>query len=127
MSTDIPKVAALRLVDGIPVVEAIGEIDLANGPALEDSINAAAGEDAGAVIVSLERATYFDSQIIHIIMRARTRLRTNRQGLVVVGPAFAAGRRILEIAGLLSLTSSFETTEEALAAAKSIRADRASI
>ena len=127
MSTDIPNVAALRQVDGIPVIEVIGEIDLANGPALEATINAAAGEDAGAVIVSLERATYFDSAIIHIIMRARARLRTNRQGLVVVGPAFAAGRRILEIAGLLGPTSSFETTADALAAAKTIRADRASI
>lgn len=127
MSTDIPRVAALRLVDGIPVIEAIGEIDLANGPALEDSINTAAGEDAGAVIVSLERATYFDSAIIHVIMRARARLRTNRQGLVVVGPAFAAGRRILEIAGFLDSKTSFATTADALAAAKTIRADRASI
>lgn len=125
MSTDIPQ-AALRLVDGIPVIEAVGEIDLANGPALEDTINAAAGEDAGVVIVSLERATYFDSAIIHVIMRSRARLRTNRQGLVVVGPTFAAGRRILEIAGLLGPSSSFETTEDALAAAKSIRADRTS-
>ena len=126
MSTDIPRVAGLRLVDGIPVIDVFGEVDLVNRLALEDAINAAAEQDAGAVVVSLERATYFDSAIIHVIMGARARLRVNRQALVVVGPAFAAGRRILEIAGLLD-SKSFETSEDALTAAKAIRADRESV
>ena len=124
MSTDIPAIAAFELVDGIPIVRIAGEVDIANRAALEHAIYAAAEEDAGTVIVSLERATYFDSAIIHVIMRARVRLRTHRQSLVVVRPSFAAGRRILEIAGLLDPETSFETTEDALAAAAAIRAER---
>ncbi|MFI5389028.1 MAG: STAS domain-containing protein [Candidatus Eremiobacterales bacterium] len=127
MSTDIPRVAGLRLVDGIPVIEVFGEVDLTNRPALEGAINAAAEHDAGAVIVSLERASYFDSAIIHVILGARSRLRVNRQGLLIVGPAIEAGRRILEIAGLLDSKSSFETTDGALCAAKAMQADRGSV
>ena len=126
MSTNIPRVAALRLIDDIPIIDVIGEVDLANRAALEDAIRAAAEEDVGAVILSLEQATYFDSAIIHVIMTARARLQTNRQHLVVIGPAFPAGRRILEIAGLLDPKTCFDTPDAALVAAKAIHADRRS-
>jgi len=125
MSTNIPRVAALRLVDGIPFIVVVGELDIANRKVLEDAIRAAAEQDAGAVIVSLEQATYFDSTIIHVIIRERARMRTNRQSLVVIGPAFAAGRRVLEIAGLLDPKSCFATTDAALGAAKAIQNHRA--
>src|SRR5690348_18499233 len=127
MATDIQRVAALQLVDGIPIVGVVGEVDIANRTALERAIHAAAEEDAGTGIGSLEQATYFDSAIIHVIMRARARLRTNRQSLVVVTPSFPAGRRILEIAGLLDSTTSFDSTEAALTAAKAKRADRGTV
>jgi len=65
-----------------------------------------------------------DSAILHVVMLARDRLRTNRQGLLVVVPAMAAAKRILEIVGLTDSTTTFETTDEALAAAKSIVAGR---
>ena len=127
MSTDGSRPAALQLVDGIPVVAVVGEVDIANRNALEDAIHSAAEEDAGAVVVSLEGATYFDSAIIHVLVRGRSRLRTNRQALVLVSPSFPAGRRVLEIAGLLDSRSTFESIEAALAAAKAFRADRGSL
>jgi anti-sigma B factor antagonist len=126
MSTDGSRPAALRLIDGIPVVAVVGEVDIANRNALEDAILSAAEEDAGAVVVSLEEATYFDSAIIHVLMRGRSQLRTNRQALVLVSPSLPAGRRVLEIAGLLDSRATFDTTEAAIVAAKALRADRGS-
>ena len=120
---DSIKAAALSRVDGIPIVAVAGEVDISNRAALEDTIASAADDASGAVVVSLERATYFDSAIIHVIMRSRSRMRTSGKALVIVRPAFPAGRRVLEIAGLLDASTSFDTVDAALDAAKAMRVE----
>ena len=119
------KVVQLEVVDGIPVVAVDGEVDLANVGELNDSLRSAGERDAGAVVVCLERANYFDSAAIHALISCRARLSTNRQRFLVVQPATPAGRRILEIAGLAREDAFLPSREEALDRARQVVAQRA--
>src|SRR5690242_16964985 len=112
------SVAQLQIVDDVPVVEVNGDVDIANIDELNDSLRAAGELDRGAVVVSLERASYFDSAAIHALVSCRARLATSRQGFFIVQPATAAGRRILEIAGLLRDNTLLATRGEAVDVAK---------
>jgi len=116
--------ARLEVVDGVPVVVVDGEVDIANIEELNESLRAAGEFDAGAVVVSLEEARYFDSAAIHALVSCRARLATSRQGFLIVRPATAAGRRVLEICGLLRDDNLVATREEAVARAKYLVAER---
>jgi len=116
--------ARLEVVDGVPVVIVDGEVDIANIDDLNESLRAAGEFDAGAVVVSLEEARYFDSAAIHALVSCRARLSTSRQGFLIVRPATAAGRRILEICGLLRDDNLLATRDEAIGRAKELMAER---
>jgi len=116
--------ARLEVVDGVPVVIVDGEVDIANIDDLNESLRAAGEFDAGAVVVSLEEARYFDSAAIHALVSCRARLSTSRQGFLIVRPATAAGRRILEICGLLRDDILLATRDEAIGRAKELMAER---
>jgi len=107
---------ALRYSGDIPVVDAAGDLDLTNVGEFEAVLALAAGADRGSVIVSLGRATYFDSQGIHVLLRFAEHLAITRQRLVMVAPHGTLPRRILEIAGLAQAFPVFETLDEAIAA-----------
>jgi anti-anti-sigma factor len=117
-------VVHLDLVDGVPVVQIDGEIDIVGIGEFNESLRLAAQLDAGAVVVSLESASYFDSAAIHALISCRARLSTTRQGLFIVRPSTAAGRRILEIAGLLGDDTVVATLAEAVGLAKQLTAQR---
>ena len=114
----------LDRVDGIPFVDVEGEVDISDVRLLNDALQSAGETDAGAVIVSLEKATYFDSSAIHALASCRARLAISRQGLLIVEPSLKSGRRILEIAGLLRDQTIFTSRDEALAAASRLSAER---
>ena len=118
--------ATLAVFEGVPVVEVVGEIDIANIDELHESLRSAGEHDAGVVVVSLEKASYFDSAAIHALVACRARLITTRQGFLIVQPATAAGRRILEIAGLLRDDTLVASRAEALDRAKQLATQRSS-
>ena len=66
--------------------EVVGDIDISNVDEFEAALEAGASRDAGVVVVSLARASYFDSRTIHVLYRFADRLETNRQKMVVVAP-----------------------------------------
>jgi anti-sigma B factor antagonist len=116
-------IAQLEVVDGIPVVAVEGEVDIANIRELDEQLRAAGERDAGAVVVSLEKASYFDSAAIHSLIACRARLSTSRQGFVIVQPSNPAGRRVLEIAGLLRDDTLVGSQEDALVLARQLAAN----
>ncbi len=118
------SVARLERVDGIPFVIVEGEVDIANSHVLDEVLRSAAECDAGAVVVSLEHTSYFDSAAIHVLIRNRARLSTSRQSFLIVEPRMASGRRILEIAGLIRGEAVFSTPEDAMREAKQVSGDR---
>ena len=117
-------VARLKLVETIPFVDVEGEVDIGNSHVLDDVLRGAGEFDAGAVVVSLEHTSYFDSAAIHVLIRNRSRLATSRQAFLIVEPRLSAGRRVLEIAGLLRGESVFSTADDAFAEAKRLHAER---
>ena len=102
---------------GCPVVQVTGDLDLTNVGEFEATLELAARADRGSVIVCLDRATYFDSQAIHVLLRFAEHLTITRQRLMIVTPRGTLPRRILEIAGLVQAFPMFDDLHQAVAAA----------
>lgn len=102
--------------NGIPIVEVVGDVDISNVGEFEVALEQAADRDVGVVIVSLARASYFDSRTIHVLYRFADRLQTNRQKMLIIAPADGSARRILKITGLAKVVTHFDGLEEALVA-----------
>jgi anti-anti-sigma factor len=114
----------LRDVDGIPVVEVQGEIDLFNLQSLDADLQSAAAKDVGAVIVSLANTVYFDSAVIHRLLTFRRQMSVIRQNFYLVQPRLEAAQRLLYITGLTGKNDRCASLEEALALAAQVRYDR---
>jgi anti-anti-sigma factor len=114
----------LREVDGIPVVDIQGEIDLFTVQTLEAELQSAAAADAGAVIVSLANTIYFDSVVIHRLLTFRRQMSVVRQHFYLVQPKLEAAQRLLYITGLTGKNDRCASLEEALALASQTRYDR---
>lgn len=89
----------LELVNGIPVVDVIGEVDMTNSHELEGLLDQASRSGPPKVIVVLTGATYLDSKGVRLLLRSAERLALIRQRLLVVAPGGSVPRRILDIAG----------------------------
>jgi len=111
----------IHYVEGIPVVEVVGDVDLTNVYQFESRMEQAAKADRGAVVLSLRQTTYFDSQGVRAVLRIGERLQTNRQRLLVVAPSGTLQRRVLEIGGVDTAFSIYETLEDAVGAGKTLR------
>jgi anti-sigma B factor antagonist len=81
--------------DGITVVAAVGEIDLATAPRLRDCLR----ETSGNVVVDLRAVSFLDSSGIGAFVDARNRLLGQGDHLVLRKPQDGP-RRALEIVGL---------------------------
>ena|SRR5579872_931596 len=106
----------LSQMDGVPVVEIKGEVDLYDVEHLEACLQSAAERDAPAVIVSLRAITYFDSAFMNTLLKFRTHLRTTRRRLLLVKPEMASAARLLEISGLSGRLGTFDSVDDALGA-----------
>lgn len=106
----------IQQANGLPLVEVSGEVDVSNVDQLEATLEDAAQADRGAVIVSLQNASYFDSRTIHALLRFADRLSTNRQQLLLVAPRGGSPGKILKIAGLTDALPMYETVDAAAAA-----------
>lgn len=89
----------LAIVNGVPVVEVIGEVDMTNSHELEGLLDQASRTGRSTVVVSLSGTTYLDSKGVRLLLRSAERLGLIRQRLVIVAPDGSVPRRILEIAG----------------------------
>lgn len=113
-----PAKFAVTEIQGLPLVEVSGDVDLSNVAELKASLELAAAADRGAVIVELGKASYFDSQTIHTLKEFRDRLQTNRQRLLVVAPGTGSARRILKIAGMMESLAMYDSIEQAIASTR---------
>jgi len=114
----------LREVDGIPVVEIHGELDLFSVQSLDAELQSAAAKDVGAVIVSLANTVYFDSAVIHKLLTFRRQMSVIRQTFYLVQPRLEAAQRLLLITGLTDKNDRCASLEEALALAAQVRHDQ---
>ena len=97
------------------VIEVAGDLDIASAGQFEAAFERALAGDPQRVVISLTRATYFDSIGVHSLLRFAERLKTTRRQLVIVAPAGTTSRRVLEIAGVAAAYPVFDSVDLALA------------
>ncbi len=102
-------------LDGVPIVNVSGDVDLNNAGMLAEHLESAARLDKRAVVVSLSGASFFDSTAIHALLRFERRLATNRQRLLLAVARDRPGRRIIDLTGLSQTIPVFDSVEDAVA------------
>ena len=106
-------------VNGIPVVEVAGDVDLSNAHTLDAALEQAAQIDKRPVVVSLGGSAYFDSRGMHALLRFNRRLEMDRRRLLMVVPWHHPLKAVLDALGAAVNITVVRTLAEALAAAQS--------
>ncbi len=103
-------------LDGVPVIRAIGEIDVSSAPLLRRHLAEIPATNP-IVIVDLSEVTFLDSTGIGVLVGALGHIReTHSNGalhLVVTHPHIA---KVLEVTGLTAIFPVFSSPTEAIAA-----------
>ena len=99
--------------DGVAVLALEGEFDLAAAPALREHLEAARQAAARGVVLDFAEVTFVDSSGLRELLLARTALRAEGKGLVLVAlqPAVV---RLFELTGATEAIRSAPTLERAL-------------
>jgi len=107
-------------VDGITVVFASGEIDVANVGEFKAFLENSTDVDGPGIVVDLSRATYFDSRTIAALADFCSRMRITRQrlALVIFDGGFAA--KLLRIAGLTMVIPTVTELRDAVSVVKRV-------
>lgn len=108
-------------VNGIPVVEVAGDVDLSNAHMLQTALEQASRTEQRTVVVSLGGSAYFDSQGMHMLLRFNRRLEISRRRLVVVVPWHHPLKAVLDALGNAVNVTVVQTLAQALAEAQSGR------
>jgi len=109
---------SLRHLDGIPVLDVIGEIDIYTTPQFKEAVSAAIDENRPAIIINMTQVTYMDSSGFGTLLSATKRLRPLDGALYLTGCNDSI-QRMLQITRLNTIFGVYGTEDEALAAAKS--------
>jgi anti-anti-sigma factor len=99
--------------DTTHVVSLRGEIDAATAPRLGSCLFGLADEGKRAVVVDLSEVTFMDSTGIGVLLNALRHFGSRHGQMVVVCPGQNV-RRALEITGVSSIISVFESRDKAL-------------
>jgi anti-sigma B factor antagonist len=102
-------------LDDAPGVTVHGEIDIASSPALEEAIDAAIRDSAGAFVIDLSDVDFLETTGLHVLLRARGLLGREDRALAVVCP-FGPVRRVFELSGSSDMFVLYSTREAAAAA-----------
>ncbi|MBV8244462.1 MAG: STAS domain-containing protein [Candidatus Eremiobacteraeota bacterium] len=108
----------LSIVDGVPVVDVSGDVDISNVAEFQKVIAAAAGHDNAGVVTSLRNINYLDSRMVHELFTLSKRFSQNRRAFAVVWPESRSARYILEAAGVPLIVDFYDTLDVAVTAVK---------
>lgn len=118
-----PRPAGLRLthrvVDGVPVVEAVGEVDMATAPALRDAVTTALDQAPGApCVLDLTAVTFLGSSGLTALVDATRHAQARHEPLRIVVDGTRPVIRPIQLSGLDEVLALYHTVEEALTAGK---------
>jgi anti-sigma B factor antagonist len=99
---------------GAPGVALSGDVDMAAVPEVEEALEAAIRESAGALVVDLTRVAFIDSTGLQVLLRARALLGREDRALVLVCP-HGPVRRVFELAGVSDVFAFYATPAAAAA------------
>ncbi len=97
------------------VIAPQGELDFASVGAFRDAVTEAAARAEPGVVVDLSEVSFIDSSGLGALVDLHLRLRRDSRRLAVVAPGGTAAAVLLNLAGLRSRLSIFETRPSALA------------
>jgi anti-sigma B factor antagonist len=112
--TQVPETSfPVEVIDGVPVVTAPEEIDLANAPLLQRALAEAAGSGHALVVVDMSRTRFCDSTGLNALVAAdrRARAEGGEVRLVVTGESVI---RIVKLTGVDRVVPVCASLEEAL-------------
>ena len=101
--------------DGIPIVQAFGEIDIYTAPEFEKALDAAIVQTDRKLIVDLSHLSYIDSVGLAALLQAHRRLSSQNKELIAVAvPRRSGVYRVLEISRFDQVFKVVSSIEEAL-------------
>jgi anti-anti-sigma factor len=110
----------------VDVVEAHGELDMANVNELNDALRNALSDDTTSCLLDLSSVTFLDSSVIHALIRwSHDAQLSEREALAIVIGADTVARRLLGLVGLTSQLPVFESRDAALTALREGQRSRA--
>ena len=81
----MPEFSVTRASVGeVQIVSVFGDVDLGTVSAIEELVDAAAGDGAGPVVVDLSGVGFMDSIGLRLLIRTRRRLERDDRRLVIV-------------------------------------------
>jgi anti-sigma B factor antagonist len=101
-------------VEGVRLVEAFGELDLATAPQLCARLDTARSERVRRLVVDLTGVDFCDSTGLRALMGASTELRHAGGRLAVVLLPDGAVSRLFDVAGIRESIPTFDSQAEAL-------------
>jgi anti-sigma B factor antagonist len=101
--------------NGVVVVNVSGELDQATAPQLREAFDAAVENDEAAVLVDLAGCEFIDSTGLSLLVEVERRLAEEKRGFGVCC-ARSEVARLLELTGIDSAVSLFESREDGLSA-----------
>ena len=103
----------VEVIEGVPVVTAPEEVDIANAAALKAALMEAAGPDHALLVVDMSRTRFCDSAGLNALVGAARQARANggEVRMVVVGEAVS---RIVQLTGVDRVIAIYPSLEEAL-------------
>lgn len=101
-------------LDGAAGLAVRGQVDMATAPELEERLDAAIRESAGAFVLDLSGVDFLDSTGLRTLLRARGLLGREDRALAVICP-YGPVRRVFELSGLSTVFALYPSREAAAA------------
>jgi anti-sigma B factor antagonist len=103
-----------RSVDGVMVLEVIGEVDLYTAPQLEEGLRNAASGTRPLLAVNLTGVAYLDSTALGVLTEVHKHVQSSRGAMVVIATQPTI-EKIFRITGLGAVLPVVATEREAIA------------
>jgi len=100
--------------DPATIVDLVGDVDAGSMKRVIATLNSAMKQSGGAVIVSFERAEFFESSLLRELVRVGHALAKGQRRLLVAMPRGHPGRRIFHVLNLDRMFECFESQAQAL-------------
>jgi anti-sigma B factor antagonist len=102
-----------RSVDGVPVVDVVGDVDMYTSPGLREQLSKFTGKQEKRIVVNLEGVEFMDSSGIATLVQAYKEARPFKGEVCLASPAGNV-LRVLKLSNLTSLFPVFDSVDEAV-------------
>jgi len=104
----------VEMIEGVPVVVAPEEIDIANAEALRSALLKAAANGNGRLVVDMTQTRFCDSSGLHTLAAAHNRAQAEGREVLLVIPSPPV-LRVFALTAMDRVVATFTTLTEALA------------